>query len=236
MTEPVQNCSAGIANEALKRIAILCTQHMDRDCNHRMALDAARQIANDILDAAQSVGMREALEWYAKDYDHALGCSQWDGGARARAVLASQPSPAAPVGTVQAVVTHMGRGEPQPFEDEDQPPCSAASEPVAWLCEYDGHTDATTDPDTVRIWTETLKRTVTPLYRTVPQEASDTIAVPKKALAWLFGEGPDEKGYGFGECYESQKALNAKNPRRYWWRSKFRKMVPALAVSRPHGN
>ena len=30
----------------------------------------------------------KALEWYAKDYDHALGCSQWDGGARARAILA----------------------------------------------------------------------------------------------------------------------------------------------------
>lgn len=33
--------------------------------------------------------LREALEWYAKDYDHALGCSQWDGGARARSALAA---------------------------------------------------------------------------------------------------------------------------------------------------
>lgn len=32
---------------ALERIAIVCTDNMDRDCNHRMALDFVRQIAND---------------------------------------------------------------------------------------------------------------------------------------------------------------------------------------------
>lgn len=42
----------------------------------------------------------------------------------------------------------------------------SVGEPVAWLCEYDGHTDATTDPDTVRIWAETLHRAITPLFRT----------------------------------------------------------------------
>lgn len=30
----------------------------------------------------------EALENYAKDYDHERGCSQWDGGSIARAALA----------------------------------------------------------------------------------------------------------------------------------------------------
>ena len=30
-----------------------------------------------------------ALEWYAKDYDHERKCSQWDGGAKARATLAA---------------------------------------------------------------------------------------------------------------------------------------------------
>lgn len=30
-----------------------------------------------------------ALEWYAKDYDYATGCSQWDGGAKARAALSN---------------------------------------------------------------------------------------------------------------------------------------------------
>lgn len=38
---------------ALERIAIVCTQNMDRDKNHRMALDGVRQIANDYLDASQ---------------------------------------------------------------------------------------------------------------------------------------------------------------------------------------
>lgn len=43
--------------------------------------------------------------------------------------------------------------------------------PVAWLSEYDGHTAATTDSDTVRIWRETLNRKITPLYAT-PSPAS----------------------------------------------------------------
>lgn len=34
---------------SLERIAIVCTDNMDRDCNHRMALDSVRQIANDVL-------------------------------------------------------------------------------------------------------------------------------------------------------------------------------------------
>lgn len=33
----------------LEQIAIVCTKNMDRDCNHRMALDGVRQIANDAL-------------------------------------------------------------------------------------------------------------------------------------------------------------------------------------------
>jgi hypothetical protein len=66
--------SAEIANEALKRIAILCTQHMDRDCNHRMALDAARQIANDVLDVAQG-----ALLWRVpRLVGDALSLSRWN--------------------------------------------------------------------------------------------------------------------------------------------------------------
>lgn len=60
---------------------------------------------------------------------------------------------------------------------------------------------------------------------------SETIPVPKAALDWLFGEGKDSDGWGFGECRTAQLALNAKNPRRYWWRSKFRAMIPALRLS-----
>jgi len=34
---------------ALEQIAIVCTDNMDRSCDHRMALDFVRQIANDAL-------------------------------------------------------------------------------------------------------------------------------------------------------------------------------------------
>jgi len=36
---------------------------------------------------AELQALREALEWYAKDYDHDRKCSQWDGGAKARQAL-----------------------------------------------------------------------------------------------------------------------------------------------------
>ena len=35
----------------------------------------------------------KALRWYAADYDHAKGCSQWDGGAKARAALSDGAAP-----------------------------------------------------------------------------------------------------------------------------------------------
>jgi hypothetical protein len=35
---------------ALERIAIACTDNMDRSCDHRMALDFVRQIANGTID------------------------------------------------------------------------------------------------------------------------------------------------------------------------------------------
>ena len=38
--------------EALEQIAIVCTDNMDRDCDHRMALDFVRQVANDCLSRA----------------------------------------------------------------------------------------------------------------------------------------------------------------------------------------
>lgn len=39
----------------------------------------------ELLDECER--MREALNWYAQDYDYDKGCSQWDGGAKARAAL-----------------------------------------------------------------------------------------------------------------------------------------------------
>lgn len=35
---------------ALEQIAVVCTDNMDRDCAHRMALDFVRQVANGELD------------------------------------------------------------------------------------------------------------------------------------------------------------------------------------------
>lgn len=54
--------------------------------SHEYAEELGRQI--DELEA-ENAALRDALWWYAKDYDHALGCSQWDGGAKAREALAS---------------------------------------------------------------------------------------------------------------------------------------------------
>lgn len=67
--------------------------------------------------------------------------------------------------------------------------------------------------------------------RSTPAQ-DDMILIPKAALDWLFGQGPDEKGWHFGDCREAQKAMNTKNPRRYWWRSKFRKMCNYPADTR----
>jgi hypothetical protein len=59
-----------------------------------------------------------------------------------------------------------------------------------------------------------------------------TIEVPKVALGWLFGETPDADGKWFGE-YEDEIPPSK---RAYWWRSKFRSMIPALSdAKQPEG-
>jgi hypothetical protein len=58
----------------------------------------------------------------------------------------------------------------------------------------------------------------------------ETIVVPKSALAWLFGDAPDADGKWFGH---NQPLSSSAAHRPYWWRSKFRSMVPAL--TRPDG-
>lgn len=42
---------------ALEHIAIVCTDNMDRSCDHRMALDFVRQIANETFDLVGSPGL-----------------------------------------------------------------------------------------------------------------------------------------------------------------------------------
>ena len=50
----VQRSSAGSGKAALEQIAIVCTDNMDENCNHRMALDFVRQVANDALEGIGS--------------------------------------------------------------------------------------------------------------------------------------------------------------------------------------
>lgn len=52
------------------------------------------------------------------------------------------------------------------------------------------------------------------------------VMVPRAALNWLFGTGPDAEGKWFGDTAPDP---DQKPYRRYWWRSKFRSMIPALS-------
>jgi len=46
----------------------------------------------------------------------------------------------------------------------------------------------------------------------------EMVLVPKSALDWLFGEGPDAEGHWFGDGSQLQKGA-------YWWRSPFRAVL-----------
>lgn len=50
---------------------------------------------------------------------------------------------------------------------------------------------------------------------------AETVAVPKAALDWLMGKGPDADGHWFGDA--------PGNIGRYWWRSRFQQMIEAAA-------
>lgn len=52
----------------------------------------------------------------------------------------------------------------------------------------------------------------------------ETVTIPKAALDWLFGEGPDQNGLHFGADPEDFKPIAGKYERPFWWRSKFRKL------------
>ncbi|MBZ9759433.1 hypothetical protein LB553_00840 [Mesorhizobium sp. CA8] len=60
--------------------------------------------------------------------------------------------------------------------------------------------------------------------------SGDMVLVPKAALDWLNGEGPDDNGYWFGDNHE---ALNPKG--RFWWREVFNRMrsLPTAPGGRP---
>ncbi|WP_398473047.1 hypothetical protein [Tardiphaga sp.] len=54
----------------------------------------------------------------------------------------------------------------------------------------------------------------------------DMVLVPKVALLWLNGEAPDADGKWFGEHEDEAIRTPRKRTPAYWWRSKFRSMVP----------
>jgi hypothetical protein len=61
-------------------------------------------------------------------------------------------------------------------------------------------------------------------------ENGENVVIPKAALDWLNGSGPDPDGYWFGDGDQDAKAGN------YWWRSRFREVCDgfrAMLEARP---
>jgi len=54
-----------------------------------------------------------------------------------------------------------------------------------------------------------------------PQPAAGWVMVPKAALDWLLGEGPDAEGHWFGDGPDVQ----CRDKEAFWWRTKFRSML-----------
>lgn len=57
-------------------------------------------------------------------------------------------------------------------------------------------------------------------------EPEGFVRVPKAALDWLNGSGPDHEGKWFGEVEDALP--QSKHPRKYFWRSHFRKICNAI--------
>lgn len=53
------------------------------------------------------------------------------------------------------------------------------------------------------------------------QESGEHVLVPKAAIAWLLGEGPDDNGLWFGDFHPDQPKGH------FWWRTVFRRMMAA---------
>lgn len=80
--------------------------------------------------------------------------------------------------------------------------------------------------DTWDIWksqaAETVRSFKHDLTAPLPPQESDTAAVPKSALDWLFGSGPDANGKTFDDA---RPDFTDKPHPTYWWRSHFRKLI-----------
>jgi hypothetical protein len=71
--------------------AVIDTQGHDHACLAYMKMMSGMHPAAVLALLDECERLREALAWYAKDYDYDKGCSQWDGGTKARAALSSEP-------------------------------------------------------------------------------------------------------------------------------------------------
>lgn len=61
-------------------------------------------------------------------------------------------------------------------------------------------------------------------------DANEFVLVPKAALLWLNGEGPDHEGLHFGESADSEERPGRG---RFWWRKRFRAMLEATPIPTP---
>lgn len=66
-------------------------------------------------------------------------------------------------------------------------------------------------------------------------EPEGFVLIPKAALDWLYGAGPDHNGKEFGEVEDTVKPVAGKYYPRYWWRLHFRKICEAFSASPPAG-
>lgn len=84
-------------------------------------------------------------------------------------------------------------------------------------------TEAEVDFYVLHGWTKRHEKQ--PLYTNpipaVPAQEADTVTIPKAALDWLMGEGPDADGYWFGDD-AGLRPIGS-----FWWRGKFRSMIDA---------
>lgn len=71
--------------------------------------------------------------------------------------------------------------------------------------------------DTIEVWRE-IRAAL--LSTPNPGDADGTVAVPKAALDWLFGEGPDPSGHWFGDVPDEHRPKGS-----FWWRDVFKAML-----------
>jgi hypothetical protein len=78
-------------------------------------------------------------------------------------------------------------------------------------------------------WLDQARACLAAALSTEPGESEGMVLVPKAALDWLNGEGPDPAGLWFGEFPDDYP----QPPGKYWWRKVFRDMCALPAAPLP---